>query len=220
MSDTKKIIDLTMTVCPETRVYPGAPAPVTDRLKTHPENGVQVTKLEVSVHAGTHMDAPRHFLPQGVSIDQLDLNKLMGEAVLLDLGRPEPGSAIAVADLEPLASRIKPGRIVLLYTAYELCDDDEKYCYLSPEAARWLVEHRAKAVALDAPSVDPLNHTGGPAGMHTHPAHHILLGAEVPIIEGLCNLKSLPEGTFYFCCLPLKILEGDGSPVRAIAYEL
>ena len=220
MSQGKQIIDLTMAIDGQTRVYPGAPQPVTTRLKKHQEQGVQVTKLEIAVHAGTHMDAPRHFLPQGISIDRLDLGLLMGEAVLLDLGRPEPGSAIPASALEPFASKVKERDIVLLNTAYADCPDDEKYCYLSTEAAQWLVDRGVKCLGLDSPSVDPLNLTGGPASERTHPAHHVLLKAGMPIIEGLCNLTSLPGGRFYFCCLPLKITGSDGSPVRAIAYEL
>ena len=140
--------------------------------------------------------------------------------MLLNLGRPEPGSAIGVSQLEPFEEKIKPGRIVLLYTGYEHIPDDDMYCFLAPEAAAWLIERGVKSVALDVPSVDPVNRSGGPNSAGTHPSHHALLGAGVPIIEGLCNLTSLPEDGFYFCCLPLKIAEGDGSPVRAIAYEL
>ena len=219
MEQAKNIIDLTMVLCPHTKIYPGMPAPVLHHPKTHRGDGVQVTKLETSVHAGTHMDAPRHFLPEGTTIDMLDLNKLMGAAVLLNLGRPEPGSAIGVSALEPFIAKIKPGDIVLLYTGYEYVDDNRLYCYLAPEAAGWLLQRRIKALGLDVPSVDPVNNTGIPNSAKTHPCHHALLGAEVPIIEGLCNLTSLPEGRFYFCCLPLKIADGDGSPVRAIAYE-
>lgn len=220
MTDEKKIIDLTLSISPKTRVYPGTPPPMTKVVKTHGEQGVQVSRLEIQVHAGTHMDAPRHFKPEGISIDQVDLGSLMGEAVLLDLGRPEPGSAIPAAALEPFENMVEVGDIVLLDTAYEDCAEDEKYCFLAADAAQWLVDRGIKCLGLDAPSVDPLNRTGGPASTETHPAHHLILGAGIPIIEGLCNLKSLPQGRFHFCCLPLKIADCDGSPVRALAREL
>jgi len=217
MAENKKVIDLTMAISPDTRVYPGSPQPSLGRYKTHRGQGVQVTRLDMSVHAGTHMDAPRHFFPQGISIDQLPLDKLMGEAVLLDLGYLAPGSRIEAPDLAPFTEKIRRGDIVVLHTAYEECADDDAYCFLAPEAAQWLVDQGIKCLGIDSPSVDPLNRTGGPASRETHPAHHVVLGAGVPIVEGLVNLKSLPEGRFHFCCLPLSIAGGDGSPARAVA---
>lgn len=220
MAQERKIIDLTMTISQETRVYPSAPQPELVRYKTHQEQGVQVTRLNISVHAGTHMDAPRHFLPKGISIDQMPLSKLMGEAVLLDISNLAPGSSIQVSDLEPFAEKIRPGDILVMNTGYELCDDDEKFCFLSPEAARWLVDKKIKCLAADFPSVDPLNKAGVPASRQTHPAHHIILEAGIPMVESMINLAALPESRFFFCCLPLKISESDGSPARAVAYEL
>ncbi len=217
MAENNRVIDLTMVISSDTRVYPGSPQPSVGRYKTHQEQGVQVTRLDMSVHAGTHMDAPRHFFPEGVSIDQLPLDKLMGEAVLLDLGYLAPGSRIELPELKPFAEKIRPGDIVTIYTAYEKCLDDEKYCFLAPEAAQRLVDRGIKCLGMDSPSVDPLNRTGGTAGRQTHPAHHVLLGAGIPIVEGLVNLKALPEGRFHFCCLPLSIAGGDGSPARAVA---
>jgi arylformamidase len=215
-------IDISRPLGPHTPVWPGD-LPVsldTERWTNDAGRTIEVRAARLSLHAGTHMDAPRHFFPEGISIDQLPAHKLMGEAVWLDLGYLAPGSQIQVADLAPFKERIRRGDIVVLYTAYEDCADDEKYCSLAPEAAQWLVDKGIKCLAMDVPSVDPVSQTGGPASRQTHPAHHVVLGAGIPIVEGLVNLKSLPDGRFHFFCLPLKIAGGDGSPVRAVALDL
>jgi arylformamidase len=217
MNQTPSVIDLSLPITEGMRVYPGMAAPSVNHLKRHETHGLQVSKLEIVVHAGTHVDAPRHFLADGSSIDGIDLDKLTGEAILIDLSGLAPGSVIEQRLLAAYATDIHQGDIVVLYTGYQRCPDVEKYCYLEAEAARWLADDKAvKCLAGDIPSVDPINREPA-ASSATHPSHHILLKAGIPIVESLANLDRLPSGRFYFCCFPLNIVGSDGAPARAVA---
>lgn len=77
-----KIIDLSMLIEEDMRVFPGLPGPTCTRVRTHQEQGLQVTKLEVLVHVSTHVDAPHHMFQHGETIDQVPLDRLIGEAVV------------------------------------------------------------------------------------------------------------------------------------------
>jgi kynurenine formamidase len=217
MNQTPNVIDLSLPITEAMRVYPGMTAPSINPLKQHETDGVQVSKLEIVVHAGTHVDAPRHFLADGSSIDRVALDKLTGEAVLIDLSGLAPGSVIKQRHLTAYESDIYRGDIVVLYTGYQRCPDVEKYCYLEADTARWLADEKGiKCLAGDIPSVDPVNREPL-ASSATHPSHHLLLKAGIPIVESLANLDRLPSGRFYFCCFPLNIVGSDGAPARAVA---
>lgn len=217
MKKAPSVLDLSLPISGGMRVYPGMASPSVKQVKQHETHGVQLSKLEIVVHAGTHVDAPRHFLADGSTIDQIDLDKLSGEAVLIDLAGLAPGSVIEQRHLLEYDAEINRGDIVVLYTGYERCPDLNRYCYLAAEAARWLaLDKGIKCLAGDIPSVDPVNKEAS-ASSATHPSHHILLKAGIPIVESLANLDRLPPGRFYFCCFPLNILGCDGAPARAVA---
>lgn len=213
------IIDLSIPIDETIRVYPGMTTPSVKHLKRHETHGLQVSKLEIVVHAGTHVDAPRHFFAEGSTIDQIDLEKLIGEAVLIDLSGLPPGSAIEQRHLVEYDADINCGDILVLYTGYQRCPDVERYCYLTVEATRWLTgEKGVKCLAGDIPSVDPINRNASVTST-THPSHQILLKAGIPIVENLANLDRIPPGRFYFCCFPLNIVGSDGAPARAVAMK-
>lgn len=217
MNQTPSMIDLSLPITEVMRVYPGMATPSFNHIKRHETHGVQVSKLEIVVHAGTHVDAPRHFLAHGSSIDQIDLDKLAGEAIRIDMSGLAPGSVIEQRLLAEHGTDIQCGDIVVLDTGYQHCPDIEKYCYLEPGAARWLADDKGiKCLAGDIPSVDPINREPSASSV-THPSHHILLKAGIPIVESLANLDRLPSGRFYFCCFPLNIVGSDGAPARAAA---
>ncbi|MBN1104675.1 MAG: cyclase family protein [Deltaproteobacteria bacterium] len=170
-----KIIDLSMPIERGMRVFPGIPEPILTRIRTHDENGLQVTKLETVVHTGTHVDSPQHVIEGRETIGETRLDRLIGEAVVLDLKHKLPGQVITENDLAEYAAGIQENDIVILNTGYERYQEPEKYCTLSPEAALWLVKHRMKCLAVDMPSLDSLNRTGARASEHTHPSHQIIL---------------------------------------------
>ncbi len=212
------MIDVTMPIQPDMRLYPGMARPVVERVKEHSVHGIQVTRLTLTVHSGTHVDAPRHLLNGGDTIDLLDPSLLMGEAVLLDLTAHPPGTVITEAELKEAGSDLAEGDIAVLRTGYQTFPEIEQYCWLEPKGAEWLVEKKVKCFAGDIPSVDPINRTGS-VSFATHPSHHILLRAGIPIVESLFHLEQLKSKQFFFCCLPLNIVGSDGAPARALVME-
>ena len=214
-----KIIDLSMPIKEGMRVFPGLPGPAYTRVKTHQEQGLQVTKLEILVHVGTHVDAPHHMLPHGETIDQVPPDRLIGEAIVFDLKHKVPGDTITANDFETYSEAIKKNDIVILNTGYESYSDASQYCIIAPEAAQWLAQNDIKCLAMDLPSLDPVSKKNVKASKQTHPSHHIILNAGIPIVESLVNLDALTSSRVFFCCLCLKILGSDGAPARAVAFE-
>ncbi len=177
--------------------------------------GYNTTNLHLYSHAGTHMDAPLHFLDGGATIDQWPLSKCIGPALVIDLSFTVPDSLISVADLGAAADQIGPGSRILLRTDWDTHADQPDYRThfprISRELATWLVDRGVWLVGVQTPSVAALHDRA-----ELRDVHQILLRGEIVIVECLMNLSQLPS-TVTFIALPLKIADGDGSPVRAVA---
>jgi kynurenine formamidase len=216
----KRVYDLSMGIKDDMRVFPGMSGPSITRMKTHDRQGIQVTGINMIVHSGTHVDAPLHMMQEGDGINDVPLETLIGEALVVDLTFKPPGSEILLEDFERDGGDIKRDDIVILHTGYEDCDDASKYCPLSPAAAKWLAGREIKCLGVDTPSLDPINTASAKASARTHPSHHIILKAGIPIVECLANLGTLKSNRIFFCCLCLKIDRSDGAPARAVALDL
>lgn len=177
--------------------------------------GYNTTNLKLYSHAGTHADAPRHFLNDGMTLEHVDVNKCIGPALVIDVSHKGPNDFITVADLGERAAQVGPGARVLLYTGWDTHAEQPDYRTsfprISRELARWLVERGVWLVGVEMPSVAALHDRA-----ELTEVHQILLRREVVIVECLTNLRLLPPEVF-FVALPLKIKGGDGSPVRAVA---
>jgi arylformamidase len=157
-------------------------------------------------HAGTHVDPPSHFYPDGKTVDLLPLDPFIGPAWVVHL----PNIArVGRRDLERAA--IPPGtrRLLVRTDNSDRPDDvfDPGFAALAPSAGRWLVEHRVRLVGIDGPSIEPFDEVDD--GLH-----RILLGSEVIIVEGL-DLHAAPPGACELVCLPLRLAGADGAPARA-----
>ena len=156
--------------------------------------------ITTSVHVGTHLDAPRHFIPTGELIDAVDINQLMG--------------LVQVIEINDKIS-IKPHHLhslncskVIFKTCNEITNAfNENYCYLSPEAASYLVKMGVKLVGIDYLSIDDFNDTN-------FTSHKILLSNNILVLESL-NTSPIKSGYYNIIALPLKI-SAEASPVRVI----
>ena len=177
--------------------------------------GYNTTNLHLYSHAGTHMDAPLHFLAGGATIDQWPLAQCIGPALVVDLSFKTPDSLISVADLGTAGAKIGQGSRVLLRTDWDdhatLPDYRTHFPRISRELATWLVAQGVGLVGVQTPSVASLADRE-----ELRDVHQILLRGGVVIVECLMNLRELPE-VVTFIALPLKVAGGDGSPVRAVA---
>lgn len=204
------IYDITLTITPTLPVWPGDPA-VRLSQPSHLERGdiCTITRLDIGAHTGTHLDAPAHFIRGGAAVETLDLNVLIGPALVVDArGRGH----LTAEDFEALA--IPPGVQRLLLrtdnsaiwqrgqTAFA-----EDFVAIDPSGARWLVQQGVRLVGMDYLSVAPFDD-----GV---PTHQILLGAGVIAVEGL-DLSAIEPGEYQLVCLPMKIGGSDGAPCRAV----
>jgi kynurenine formamidase len=183
------------------------------------ERGVNVTCISAAVHAGTHIDAPCHFVAGGRSIEQLDLGEVSGPAVAWEIA-VAADQPIQVADLEAGRPRAERGDIVFLRTGWDVHfhGDHERYHhhpFLSIEAAGWLVDQAVKLVALDVPTPD-MPEAVRPPGFDW-PVHRLLLGAGVLVAEHLNRLEQVAGRRFRAYALPIPIVASDGAPARIVA---
>lgn len=178
------------------------------------------TKLMICTdHIGTHMDAPSHFHPDGKSIAETPLDKMMGEALFLDVSKDkEENKPISVMHLEKALKRcnmqIRENDILILKCWKNKWGEGENFDSadaLAGETAQWMLDKKIKLLGTDIPTVDDLSNPG-------KDVHVMLLKNQIPIIENLVSLEKLQEGNFYFMGLPLKIKGATGSPIRALAF--
>lgn len=191
-------------------VWPGHEPPGFRLLQSHEAgNGVALTHLSLGAHTGTHLDAPRHFIPGGSLVTGLDLQKLIGPARVVHYSGdgPIPVSFFEEQDLpEPIT------RLLLRCdkNAGALTDRDtffEDYAAITPDAAAWLVARGMRLIGTDYLSIGSFH--GG-----NREVHLTLLGAEVIIVEGL-DLRHITPGEYTLVCLPVN-LPCDGAPCRAV----
>ena len=160
--------------------------------------------IHMGVHTGTHMDAPRHVFIDGITIDKMHLDDAIGPARVIEIIDTE---AIKPEELEQY--KFKRGERILFKTRNsERCWKTDTFIpdftYIAEDAAQLLADAHVKLVGIDYLSV------GGPGA-----THRILLGAGIWLLEGL-NLSAVGPGNYDLICLPLKLVQTEGSPVRAV----
>jgi len=209
-----KIFDISLTMHPGMVVWPGDPAIQMYRLtKIEDGDNCNVTFLSTAVHAGTHVDAPYHFLADGTTIETLPLDVLVGPAQVVQI--PEDVSVIDRKVLENI--EFIPGVPRILFKTRNMkireAGDrqfDPTFVAVSDDAATLLLENGIQLVGVDYLSVAPFN--------NSRRTHEILLGAKVVLLEGI-NLDAVDPGLYTLYCLPLKLAGSDGAPARTILVQ-
>lgn len=176
-----------------TKVYPGDPVPEWERiLQIKNGDSCNLSYLKMCAHNGTHMDAPRHFLDEGISIEELPLEQVMGECSVIIWDKELNGE-----DAQKCLAGISSPKKVLW----------KGNTIFTEGAARVFVEAGMELVGVERQTVGPQN--------NTEPVHRILLGAGMAILEGLC-LDEVEQGEYFLCAQPLKLAGFDGAPCRAV----
>lgn len=202
-------IDISVPIYSGMVHWPDNPAVRIDRIQDLSRgDAANVSKLELGVHTGTHMDAPLHFFAHGAGLDEMPLDATVGPARVIHISHPR---MILPAELE--AHRLRAGERVLFRTRNsERCWKNnhfvEDFVYISAAAAQFLAQRQVRTVGIDYLSVGGYVHDG----VETH---QILLSAGIWLIEGL-NLAAVEPGAHELVCLPLRIVGADGAPARAI----
>jgi arylformamidase len=207
--------DVTYPMFPGMTGWPGQPETKFDTLSCiHCGDQAKVTMLHFSAHAGTHMDAPNHFMAEGIDISLAPIHIGLGPVRIAAIDCEGP---VLPEHLDAYVARTRPmeaGERLLLRTpnsdkAFWLQDPfDTEYRGIGPEAAAWIAKRKLALIGVDYLSVGPF-HQGNPQ------THRALMSAQVWIIEGV-DLRKIAEGDYEMICLPLKLAGSDGSPIRIL----
>jgi arylformamidase len=171
---------------------------------------VTLSRYEMTSHDGTHIDAPRHFIPGGPTIDTMDLDTTLGSCRVIEI---KDEKSVTVKELEPY--KIKAGERILFKTSnspkvWSKRQWDGAFVTLSLEAAKYLAEKKIRLVGFDyisLASADPPENIGW--------VHETFLKNGIFILEAI-NLGGVPAGKYELICLPLRVEKGDAGPCRAI----
>ncbi|MEM3385693.1 MAG: cyclase family protein [Nitrososphaeria archaeon] len=207
------ILDLSITVFPGMHQYEGEPPIIFESFTTIKSTGANSTKINLSVHTGTHIDSPKHRIEEGKSVDEIPLTKLIGNAIVLDFSQKPSNTLISDVDLKKYDKLIKEGDIILFYTGTtELWYTNlpPRDVYLDESGAKWLVDKKINCVGIDSLTIEsPLT-----KGI----VHKILLSNEIIILEGLSSdIKKLVGKSILLVCAPIKLKGLDGAPARVFA---
>ncbi|MCD6239305.1 MAG: cyclase family protein [Thermotogae bacterium] len=199
------IYDVSLTLKNGMIAYPGDTEFLSENLKSIEQgDDYNISKLVMSSHTGTHIDAPRHFLRDGVTVDEIQPKRLMGRVRVVYIKDPE----IGLKELKDL--NIRKGENILFKTTNSSLWKDmrfhEDFTSLTIEAAQYLADIRVNIVGIDYLSIETYK---SPQNL----VHKYLLNAGIIIIEGL-DLSRVNEGKYELICAPLKISEGNGAPAR------
>ncbi|MGB8035656.1 MAG: cyclase family protein [Nitrososphaeraceae archaeon] len=216
---SREFHDLTHLISQDMLVYPGDPQPEFEASATIEKEKVNVTRIVIGSHTGTHIDAQKHFIADGNGIDKEPLDKFIGEAVILDISNISVGSGITDANLDKYSNIVRANDIILLYTGTsDKWRKDEtirnNFTYLELSAADWIVDHEIKCVGIDTLSVEKY---GSKEGL----SHKKLLSNGIGIIENLnSNLKKIIGMRMFLICMPLPLEGVDGAPTRAVVFNI
>lgn len=187
----------------------------------------QITRVGFAVHGFTHIDAPRHMLPDGPTTSDFRLESLVGEAAIVDLSAVGENTAITAELIAAAGEHVRRGDMILLKTAWDqrfsLKNPEFWTCapYLTREACEWLIGRGPGVVGFDFPQDHAIRALldGGSPALAEFVSHDVILRRGVPLIEYLCNLGAVSSSRAEVCALPLKLLDADGAPARVVAIE-
>jgi len=203
-----KIYDVTVPFSKDMVVYPGDPSIRIERKSTinEKESKYNLSRLSFGSHTGTHVDAPFHFIEDGITVDKLPLELLIGRVRVVEVTSPRIDEvALEEFDFAADARVFFKTRNSYLWSQKSFVKD---YVYITPGAARILVNEGIKVVGIDYLSVEKFD--------SKEPETHLtFLRAGTVIIEGL-DLREVEPGDYEMICLPLKFKDGDGAPARVV----
>ena len=207
-----RIVDLSQHYEDGMPIFPGLPDPSFRPIAKVEDDGYAMSEYHLVNHIGTHVDAPAHQIAGGDTLDEIQLDRLVTEAVTLDVSDRRPGP-LPREELEPHLAKIRPGDILFLYSDNGRNWGSEAYwtgwSYPDAAAAQALIERGISAIGFDGPSADPVDTT-------TYDLHRVWLGAGRMIIENATNLDQLPERSSVVVA-PLKVRDANGAPARIFA---
>lgn len=213
-----RVHDLTALLETHMPTWPASPLPVFEPVGLVPRDGYSIERVNCLTHTGTHVDAPYHFLEDGLTVDRIPADRLVGRAAVLDLRKDLHGDLIGTETLQRHWPKSFEPEIVLLETGWSReRASSRKYLYefpgLSPESAEWIVGKGVRGVGTDTLGIDPYSNS-------KFEAHKVILRRGIWIVEALDHLDALAEDRPYTLIVgPLKIAHASGAMARVYALE-
>src|SRR5678815_450920 len=206
-----KLYDISLTLSPETVHWvTGTPLELIERKRMRRGDNNNSSSIHTSVHAGTHVDAPFHFVPDGVTIESLPLETFIGPARVCAV---QPGTHITAADVAKAGLQGET-RVLFKTRNSDLLkkgEYDPSFAPFSVDGAKALVDLGVKLVGLD--------YLSAAGAAEQVPVHRAFLDRGVILLEGV-DLSAVPSGRYELFCPPVKLAGSDGAPCRAVLREL
>lgn len=209
-----KIWDISLTISPNLPTWPGDPKAIVERVSAIADGAnANVSRMDMGVHTGTHVDAPLHFIDGTSAVEAMNLEVLIGLARVVQVA-----DDVNVIDREVLEKLdIPDGTTRVLfktrnskYWANRVREFQTDFVGIDESGSKYLVEKGIRLVGVDYLSVAPFK--------QSRPTHQVLLGANMVIVEGV-DLSAVQPGEYQLICLPLKIEGSDGAPARAVLIQ-
>ncbi len=200
-----KIIDISLSLYNGTLVHPSEEFLKIEPNRTFEKDGIRTSKITLGSHTGTHIDAPSHFLEKGKTINEINLDKCMGQCQVIEISEE-----LQTIEKEHIDGKISSKRVLFKTKNSKLLNKPytKDITSLSISAAEYLIERNVVLVGIDYTGIEA---SGSPG----HPVHTKLLEKEIVIVESL-NLTDIKPGNYELIVLPLRLKNLDGSPARAI----
>jgi arylformamidase len=208
-----KIVDLTQAMDNAMPVMTGIAPPVFRDLASVATDGYAMSQYTFVNHTGTHVDAPAHQIAGGACLDDIPLERLVTQALTIDLSGHVPGP-VGLADLAGSFEHVRPEDLVLFRSDNAMNWGTDAYwhgwCYPDAAATRALIDLGVSGVGFDGPSADPVD-------SQDYQLHQLWLGAGKIIVENLASLAELPSRC-RIVVAPLKVRGANGGPARVLAF--
>lgn len=208
------IIDLSHYIEEGMPVYPGTESPEIKVAASYEQAGYKESRIQLLSHVGTHLDCPAHIYPDGLTVASMPIDQFYGSGVVIDCSGLDSHVLIDTSFINHFNKGLANKDFILFYTGWDKKWGSSAYFKSYPsfteEAIKYLAQMKIKGIGIDAISIDPID-----AGYLSN--HRIFLQEQKIIIENLHDLDKLIAKDFEFICFPLKLKDGDGSPIRAVA---
>ncbi len=209
MFTEKNIYDISMEINEDMPLYPGTERTKVIRRKNHKDDGFNLTSISMSTHAGTHIDAPFHFINGGKKINDISLDNFIIKVQVVKINNERE-----ITTQELKQKNIENSALLFKTINSKISDNSsfyKDYVSLNEKASRYLISKGIKFIGIDYLSVEKYENS-------SQQVHKLLLENEVILLEGL-NLRKIKPDEYTLIALPLKIKDSEGTPVRAVLVE-
>jgi len=210
-----RVIDLTHFIAEDMPVYPGTEGPKLQPANTYEKDGFKETLMTMYTHTGTHMDPPAHLYAGRTTLDKFPITQFVGKAFVVKCSDLKEGQKISMDYINKDREKADAADFLLFNLGWDKRWGTEAYFgdypYIDDEVVDYIISQKKRGVGLDVIGIDPI----ADENLTIH--KKLFAKNEIVVIENLMDLDKCGDDLFAFCALPLKHVDADGSPIRAIA---